>query len=414
MGIFDRFKKRGPLILNESDYQNWATQFIEYNEIPRTISRVLKDVENAREEILRAADAFENETFLENVPERAKNITEQHARYISEKARVLTDEIVITTDPLKVQDQLDISIERIQNFRDDTTKNESALREFLETELKTLAITIQELEDLLIRTGSSLDEQGYSTILQIAELSKKFSDERNKKRKYERTLNKYLEERNENEEKKEKHERRINEQQKMVRDATAVEALSKIKEIEEANLNLRDRYERLVFDTRHYLLKHALTMNSETKELFARLKKDPENVIAQEHETLKKEFKELHESIKGLDKEDKKDVKGRLDAAAQSVTQDAKKIKSDAPVLHELKKQVMHDIAALNIYEQEQFLFRNKQAAAEIREKIDFIGEELESIEEEDYHAELERLAKNLSAIIRHDQREDHTRIEDA
>ncbi|MBR9702942.1 hypothetical protein GOV10_02825, partial [Candidatus Woesearchaeota archaeon] len=101
------------------------------------------------------------------------------------------------------------------------------------------------------------------------------------------------------------------------------------------------------------------------------------------------------------------------EAAAQSISKDAKKLESDAPILHELKKQVMHDIAALNIYEQEQFLIRNKQAASEIREKIDFIGEELEGIEEEDFKAELERLAKNLSAHIRHDLRDDGTSIEE-
>ena len=293
MGLFDRFKKQGPLVLNESEHHAWATQLLEHHEIPRTINRVLKDLENAREEILRAADAFADDDYLRKVPDRARNITEQHARYLAEKARALTEDIVITTDPFILQEQLDKAIERVQNYRADTTKNESALREFLEEQLKKLGTAVQELEDTLIQTGSKLEEQGFETILQIAELSKKATEERNKKRKYERTLNKYLEEKNENVAKKEKHERRIAEQQKMVRDNAALEALNKIRDVEQANLDLKDRYERLIFDTRHYVLKHGLTLNEESRELFSRLKKDPTGVIEREHETLRKEFKTI-------------------------------------------------------------------------------------------------------------------------
>lgn len=395
-------KKPTPIVLSESTRKDWPSQLIEHHGLHKKHARFTKDLHKKIETLKSRAKELQDKKKLEQVPERAQHLSEQHAKTINDHAEKLTEAITFS-DVLSFQEELEKALEKVGKFREHTGKNASALREYYEEELKGLATAVQELEDYLIQNGESLDTQ-LTQILNIKNRIRKLEEEKTKQRKYEKTLNSYLEKRDTNEQNQQKHLKRIEEQKQLVRENSSLEALERIKEIENEIHDILSKYSRLIFDTKHYLLKNNLTPTQESREIFSQLKKDPKGIIRRDHKKLKQEFKELHETITQLEKDDNKNVTERLEKATKEISEDARKIESDEPQLHELKKQVMHDIAALNIYEQEQFLLRNAQEEAEIKERIEVISETLDELRVEQYQEELENTIKELGAIVRHDE----------
>jgi hypothetical protein len=401
MGLFN-FGKKKTLVLDESARNKWAQQLAEHKELTKDLAQFRKELRQRQTAVKSAVSALRKEKST--VPERARHITQQHAATIDELMEQTLKEITFDNDIIAFQTHLDVALKALEYYKEHSTKNISALREFYADQLMTLAESLQQLEDLLIKTAAAFDEKDYQSILQVDELTKKLAGELSKKDKYERTLQKYAADQEKNTDKQQKHKKRIEEQTSLVREKNALSALGKIKEIETKDHERKARYERLVFDTKHYILKNELTLNDASKELFTALKKNPESTIKNQHEALKNEFKELQEALGNLEKDDKKDVASRLKKAARDITNDAQKLVNNEKTLHDLKKQVIHDMAALNIYEQEQFLLRTKQEAAENSEKLHVLNEALDELQDESLKEELLHLTKQFGAVIRHEQ----------
>lgn len=400
MGFFDRLTKPRQIVLSESNHAIWPRLIAEQQEFPRHIAKFLKELDHAREDMLRAADTLIDEKHHENIPERAEHIMREHAKVLhAEVARAMSG-MSFTTDVLTFGESLEDALSSLEQFRERSIKNISALKEYFSPQLDALSSATQKIEDLLIKTGSHFDERGYDKIMRVNALAAKHQEEREKRDKYERTLNKYLEEKQQVQTRKQKHHERIEQQQELVREKEALEALKKIKSIEQSMHELKRKYERLIFDTKHYLLKNGLTLTSETKNLFDALRKDAQRSLVTNHSQLKEEFIELHDTIVQLDAQDKKDVARRLKEAAQEIAEDAHTVESSEPILHELKKQVMHDIATLNIYEQEQFLLRVEKDIAQIDEKIGVLSETLDDVQDDIYAQELREFAKSFDVVI--------------
>jgi len=397
---FFTFGKKKPLILDEQTREKWATQIAEHRELNKKLAQFRKELRHKQELVKTAVHALRKGN--KKVPERAQHLTEQHAKTLTELTEQTVDEITFDNNILTFQDNLDAAITALEYFKEHSTKNISALKEYYADQLTELTGALHQLEDLLIKTGSNFDEKNLQTILQIQELTQKLAAELAKKGKYERTLSKYVADQERNTDKQHKHEKRIKEQKALVRKENALSALKKVKEIETADHERKAKYERLVFDTKHYILKHGLTLNETSKDLFTQLKRNPDGTLKNKHGVLKEEFKELHDALANLEKEDKKDVVTRLKTAAKEITNDAQKLVNNEKILHDLKKQVLNDIAALNIYEQEQFLLRARQEAAENSEKLQVLNEALDELQDEALKEELTHLTKQFGAIIRH------------
>ncbi len=393
------WKKQTPLILSESEKHKWPQQIIEYNDLEKKHARFIKDFQKKLDVLEKNAQNLLDENKLSEIPERAQNLSEQHAKTINEQVKKIVQ--ITFTDVLSFQEETENSLEVMGKFREHTNKNISALKEFYETELRELSQAVQEVEDFLIKNSESLDSE-LSKILAVQEAIENFDEEKTKQLKYEKTLNSYLEKRDAVHQKKQKHLKRIEEQKPLVRKTASFEALEKLKTVEEEIHAILNKYSRLIFDTKHYFIKNNITLSQDTKELFSLLRKDPKGILLRDHKKLKEEFKELHEAITQLENNEK--ILSRVEEAAKKISEDVRKIESDEPQLHELKKQIMQDIAALNIYEQEQFLLRNKQEEAEIKERIEVISETLDELRVEQYQQELEEEVKRLDAIIRHDE----------
>lgn len=396
------FNKKKPLILDETTRHKWAYQIAEHKDLTKKLAIFRKELRQQQTTVRSAAAALRKAKT--DVPERAQHMTEQHATTIAELLEQTLDEFSFDSDVIAFQKHMDAALKALDYYKEHSTKNISALKEYYAEQLTTLANALQKLEDLLINTASSFDDRDYQTILNIHDLAQKLTEELTKKYKYERTLEKYAAEQDRNTDKQEKHRRRIEEQKVMVREKNALSALEKVKQLEHDDHDRKARYERLVFDTKHYILKNGMTLNETSKELFTALKKSPDTALKNQHEALKEEFTELADALSELEREDKKDVISRLKKAAKDVTNDAQKLVNNEKVLHDLKKQVMNDIAALNIYEQEQFLLRAKQEAAEHSEKLLVLNEALDEVQDVKLKQELHALTKQFGASIRHEQ----------
>jgi len=396
---FFNFGKKKPLILDESARENWAKQIADHRELTKELAQFRKELRQKQLLVKAAAHTLKGKN---DVPERAQHITEQHAKTLTALTEHTVEEIQFDNNILTFQQNMDAAITSLEYFKEHSTKNISALKEYYADQLTELADALHTLEDLLIKTGNNFDEKNLQTILQIHELTQKLAQELAKKGKYDRTLTKYVADQERNTDKQHKHKKRIEEQKSLVREENALSALQKVKEIENADHERKAQYERLVFDTKHYILKHGLTLNETSKNLFNQLKKNPDGTIKRQHGVLKAEFEELHDALKNLQKDDKKNVVPRLKKAAKDIANDSQKLTEHESILHDLKKQVIHDIAALNIYEQEQFLLRARQEAAENSEKLQVLNEALDELQDEALKEELTHLTKQFDAIIRH------------
>lgn len=405
MGFFN-FKKSKRLILDINRQDNWPAQIIEHKELGREIAAFLRDLENHKEELRRAISNFEKQ---DHVPQEILHLTTQHAKILNEKTKRLLEQFTFTTDPFTYGADIERSMNAITEYKEGNLKHYSALKEHFEKEVKYLVESIQDLEDRLINLGGVLDQNHYEAIMTIREMNKNVRDLLATKRRYEKTLNKYLSDKAVIEAKQEKHRQKIKIQLPNIRTEEALTALKRIKEIDSEKSGIVGNYERLIFDTKHFLIKNNLKLSHTTKELFEKLKKDPVIIIQKLSESLKNEFNELYATLVNMETHDSKNVIGRLKDASENIFNDALKLDGFNKELPELKKIILSDIGALNVYEQEQFIARLNRELSDVQEKINFISEELESLDCQNMKEEITSLAKTFEPEFKDDAAEEKT-----
>ena len=399
MGLFS-FTKKKP-VLNTEEKNTWPTTIAQYQGLDKELEKLKKTYEQQLQALEAQAEQLLKPETIALIPERAQDISEQHAKRIYEEAQKLQGQEHFTKI-FCLQEDIEQALDHIAGFKQRTNKNFSALKEYLGEQLRQVRQTSQELEDLLIKKAETIEQAGFDDLLRLKNVIKAQQDNQTKKDKYEKTINKYLTQKRHVEEKEQKHHARIQEQKNLLRDEKALDALKEVKALEEENAAIAQKYSRLVFDTKHYILKNLLTINDSLQQLFETIQKDPLYALNKHQETLQTEFKQLSQTLAQLEEEDTKDVTTRLEQASKQVNIDLQTTQENTPRLHKLKKVIMHDIAAINIYEQEQFLLKAQEEKAKIQEKIDVLAETLDELsidalisEEEHLLAKLELTTNN-------------------
>ena len=392
MGLFS-FTKKKPT-LSQEQKQEWPKIIANYYAFEEKKASLEKKLNAHLQSLQQQTEQLLKPETIAKIPERAQDISEQHAKRIYEESLKLQKEGM--QNLFLLQDDIEKTLDELAGFTQKTNKNFSALKEYLQEELQLIKQTVQLSEDLLIKTAEQLEEGHYANILRLQKVLEEQENINTKKEKYEKTINKYLTEKRHIEQKEQKHLVRIEEQKNLVRDEQAIIALSEVKEIEEENAAIAQKYSRLIFDTKHYILKNLLTINESLKQLFETIHKDPLYALEKHQETIIQEFKQLAQTLSSLEAQDNKNVISRLEEATKEVNEDLQTIQENTPRLHSIKKTIMNDIAAINIYEQEQFLIKTQEEKSKVQEKIDVLAEALDELQVDALISEEEDLLEKL------------------
>ena len=402
MDLFKRFKKPKELLLSEESMQEWPQLIAEHLELQVEITKFLRALEKAEEECKTANRRLVDEGSFPSIPERAQPVTKEHAKALNESVEKLLGKLTFTADPFALPHQMDLALEELNKPKDATRKSNAALKEYLADETAAIADALQKVEDLIIATGSTLEKKEFGALQKLKEQIENLAHERERKTTYEKTLNTYLAERDEIAKKIEKGNHRLEEQRTRVRSEESVAALERVVASEQRIVEIVQFSEQLAFDARHLLFKQHLPLTKELEQFFTKMKRDAHATLAKEPGALKGFFEKLTALFASKQIEDKKDVVARLAEGIGRVEKDAETLAQLETELHGLKKQIMKDVAALNIYDQRQHLGREEREAAAVARKIDVVSDELAAIDPQRLQNEIELLAKKFGAVIKH------------
>lgn len=205
-------------------------------------------------------------------------------------------------------------------------------------------------------------------------------------------------------EKRTKIEADIQTQQALIRNTEALVALQRAEKIEQDLHIIAAKYVSVCDDVRNVFKNNPkIKVQPNIKRVYDELPKDPFQFLATEYEEIKDAFED---AITILEEEKPGNVKNlitRLSSLSRDATQQGRKVATMLPDSRALKRDIVKDIAALQVYDKQQFLMRAQTEQESIQTKIEFLNNELDPNKLAAMQQELSALARELGAEIKGD-----------
>lgn len=416
MGIFDRIKRvnirsirkkieqtlpaKGALsiVLDATKPETWAQQLVEEFGLDAAFEEFQADVGEDLGNLERALAPFTDEQVLQAIPERARTINELHGREYAEQTRKLLRHAQFT-GLYEAEGQISGFLSAAQEYRDLTGKNASALREFMHGELAAAQALLKQLEDRCIAFAKHLEDTKFPLVRQIRDAHTALAQMDGRREKYQQLAAALQEDLAAVQEKIGRIEEKIRSQRGLIRNEEAIMALDQLSSVEEEMSRVTLRYGALAGDVLKYYRKHPQREPPRmAKRLLDDLAKDQARILAegQVHDALAAIAEHLQEHGQGNTRQ----LIDRLTRLAEQAQEDGAQVKDALVKQRTLRQTVLRDVAAIAIYDQQQFLRRARHEEAEIQRKLAFVDGELDPSRRIEHERAMKDAAIALGATI--------------
>gem|GEM_PF-6972148 len=405
MRILDIIKKRlspGPrsLTLQPDCREEWSQQLSVFVGLDKEYAAFAAMMKDLSQRIDATLVSFTDDGLLSAIPERARTMNALHGNEYASQVRKLLATAHFS-ELFDFEKQQEIYFEANATFKDQTAKNVSALKEFMHDELKTTQTLLQSLEDTVINFTKIADDHKFPQIRKMRDLHKRDSDLQGRGDKYASLLASIEQDLLRTREKKKKLEDEMHAQTGLIRNDPARLALEKLAKLEQEMHRTIQQYIAVCDDVKAVLKKYpSFRLDAKTRRVFDELPKDAQSFIVQDPESIKAAFEQAVSSLEEESPGNVRRIIERLAKLAKSAEQDSRMINTTMPDLRTLKRDVLRDIAAVNVYDKQQFHVRATTEEEMMAGKIEYIKQELDPNRRNALQQEMRAIAKELGATI--------------
>ena len=408
MRILDLFKSHGPkaekhLELDMAALDTWAVALAHHQGIDKAYADFIESVEREKAVLENALKPFTDENTLTAIPERARTMSALHGHELASQTRKLIATTAFDENDIFGFEKLqDAYFEANSKYKDLTSKNAAALREFFNDELKTVQEILQRIEDAIINFSGNLEQRKYPQIRKAKDLAQRIGQTRERSERYRELLKSLEQDAAHTKEKRLKLEEDIRGQVALIRNEQALTALQRAEKIEQELHEIAARYASIGDDLRNtYKRLPAMRPSPALKHIIDELPKDPLGTITQEHERVTAAFEEAVIQLEDESPGNTKNIITRLTTLAREAESTARKVSTTLPDQRALKRDIMKDIAALQAYDKQQFAMRAKTEEEAIATKVQYLKAELDPAKMDAILLELKALVRDLGATVK-------------
>ncbi|MDD9954171.1 MAG: hypothetical protein OXR66_07610 [Candidatus Woesearchaeota archaeon] len=371
-----KFKKGAPakkvFVLQEDEIEQWPDQVATQYGMDAAFEEFQTAFKARQTQVIASLAPFTDEAFLAKIPERARTVNAVNAKSFADATKPFLQARFTSLETF--EHDHDDFMEQVNVFANHVKTSTAVLQEFFKTQLTVTQEHIKELEDSVIKAVDMLDKHGYSTVKTIREKLATLSGTDERREKYKELMEALITKRDTVEQKRAKLEKRIDGDRGKIRNKEALPALEKLQALEQELHDITTSYVNVCKNVKKYLKKHEdITLEATAQQTINELPKNPEQYI-RDHQG------DVFSIVADQLEQHGRGAVGNLIDRLRSFSpqKDATRIEAILPEQTQLKQLMMKDIAALNIYDKQQFLLRAKQEEKELAAKITFLQAELD------------------------------------
>ncbi len=388
-----------PLTLGD-DHSTWTAQTITHLKLDDAFQEFSTDTRRLVQEAATALGSLTDEKTIAALPERARTVNEIHAREYAQQARKVLDTAVFT-ELFRFEAEQQAFQEALQAFQDRSAKHTAALREQLGERLDAADGAIKRLEDTVLRFAQGLEERGFTHVKRLHEAHQELTKLDERRGKEEELLASLRKDQETASARIQELEQSIKEQEGLVRNEEARDALTRIVAIDEELDTHTGPVQQAARDTLAYYRKHRdLTPPGAARQVLESLERDAPRTIANEPERVIDACTAIAEQITQAARPNTRHLATRLTQVAQRIEQSAARVSELLPQQSTLRRGLMRDVAALAAYDKRQFLLAARRDSATIAAKIAFVTQDLAPEKRITHERALKDAALALGATI--------------
>lgn len=167
MGLFDIFSGQSQLTLDVATMERWPERLLRRQRLNRAMEVYLREVENAKRELMLAKQHLKSPELKEQVPERASVIYDEHLPAIIDAINELEAGASFVESIFLVEDQQEEFRNALDEYKAATQKGHDSLKEYLGDDLAALRDSVRNLEDAVLSITPVLEETHFQNIKQL-------------------------------------------------------------------------------------------------------------------------------------------------------------------------------------------------------------------------------------------------------
>ena len=384
----------------DDDHSTWTGKAVEHLKLDDTFRDFTGATRRIVKEAAIALDALTDEETIAALPERARTVNEIHASEYAQQARKVLEKAVFT-ELFRFDDEHREFLEAVQAFQDRVAKHAAALREHLGERLDAVDGAIKRLEDETLRFAQGLEDRGFTHVKRLHEAHQELARIDERRGKEEELLVSLRKDQEAAITRTQELERGIKEQEGLIRNEEARDALTKIVQIEEELDTHTGPVQQAARDALAYYRKHRdLVPAGVARQELEGLERDAARAIANDPDRVTDTFTTVAEQITEAARPNTRHLASRLTQVAQRIEQSAARVSELLPQQSVLRRGLMRDVAALAAYDKRQFLLAARRDSATIAAKIAFVQQDLAPEKRITHERALKDAALALGATI--------------
>jgi len=400
-------EKKPSITLRTDELDQWTIKMIAASGLDDKFRSFLALVEDEKTEAGENAKKFSDEEALQAIPERARTVTAVHGNAYTEEVEKLVQQIVFSDIFTFEDDQFGFH-QALDEFRNQTGKNTAALKEFMKKEVETVEHALKKIEDATVRFLQQREDAQFADIERVHVAQEKLNKLDDQQEKYHELKTRLEQQLSAVEQKQQKLTDKINEQRKLIRNPAALQALDDLTKLEKELDEITRMHEHAASDALAYYKKHhELSIPSETHGVLQDLPKHPSSFVAEHPSEIMNAFALIADHLEQEGRGNLGNLIQRLKEQSQRAVQDANRAEEILPKQRKRKQEIMRDVAAINIYDQQQFLTRAVREQKELQAKIAFVEEQLHTTGKFELEREIKDAARSFGATIIGDSLDD-------
>lgn len=390
-------QKKG-LVLEETSIYNWHKQIANYKNIDKQMERRFKPLLKHRHTLLSVYKSIDSK--YKNLSREADRVFYDNYHEFMKRLYNLIENIKEEKDVLKIEEYQRSLFERITSFEEHSRKNVTVLKEYLEKKIIEIKEILKLLEDDLVDIAKAIEEYKISEIVKVKEQAHNILKIKDNIAKLERDKKELFAEISSLEEKKRNAMARIEHNKERIKNKTLLTIVDDVMKIEQEKTELIAKYRKLAFDIKRFFVKNVLKVSVDVRDKLSLLSRTAEDMLKSRAEELLALFENCKKQISDSIKPESKEIVKDIADIEKNILTDSKKINELEIALKNLKKEIIKDVNALNIYEQSQIIKTIEEGLQDIRLKIESIDNEIKGYKLHEMKEKLQKLVEQFGAVI--------------